>query len=211
MGMIGYLKGFLDQQRADPKTELMAGILAGQVEDRPVNDAEILGMLALLYIGGLDTVHSALGWFVRHLASDPALQQRLRQNPDDIPRAIEELMRAYGITATHRRIAKDFTFHGVEMRAGEMVLLPAPLASRDPRAYDNPHVVDIDRNARHIFFGFGAHHCLGQHLARREIKIVFESFLERFDNIRIPAGAEVKHHTGSTWGLDRLPLAWERR
>jgi cytochrome P450 len=118
-------------------------------------------------------------------------------------------MRAFGGATPNRTVAKDFTFHGVPMREGELVLLPTYLASRDPEAYENPDVIDIDRRSRSITFATGAHACLGIHLAKREIRIVIEAFLSRFKNIRIPKGESYAYHTGGVLGVDRLPLEWD--
>ena len=205
-----YLQGFIAEQRANPQTDLMKVIVSGRVEGRPLNETEMLGICSLLYIGGLDTVYSSLGWIMRHLACDQPLQERLRSHPQDIPLAVEELMRAFGVATPNRTVAKDFIFHGVAMREDEMVLLPTYLASRDPQAYENPHVIDIDRRARSVTFATGPHTCLGIHLAKREIRIVLEAFLSRFKNIRIPQGAPYEYHTGGVLGVDRLSLEWDR-
>ncbi len=94
--------------------------------------------------------------------------------------------------------------------AGDTVKPSTAAAGRDPLAYDNPHTIDIDRNARHVSFATGPHICLGMHLARREIRTVLEAFLSRFRNIRIPEGETCQYHTGGVFGIDRLPLAWDR-
>jgi cytochrome P450 len=146
---------------------------------------------------------------MRHLAIDQALQTRLRNRPQDIPAAVEEFTRAYGVSAPSRTVAKDMVFHGVAMKKGEDVLLPTYLAGRDPRAWRNPHVIDLDRKPRHVTFGSGAHVCLGVHLAKREMRIMIESFLSRMNNIHIPEGEPFEYHTSSTMGLDRLALAWD--
>jgi len=207
--IIDYLKRFIAEQRANPRTELMEGILFGRFDDRPLNDAEILGICYLLYVAGLDTVLSSFGWIMRYLASDQALQQRLRSNPQQIPAAVEEFARAYGVSAPTRTVAKDFNFHGVPMRKGDDVLLPTFLAGRDPRSFNSPHTIDIDRRPRHVTFGTGPHVCLGIHLAKREMATMIESFLSRMNNIHIPAGETFTYHTEGTIGIDRLPLAWD--
>ncbi|MGB8366437.1 MAG: cytochrome P450 [Rhizomicrobium sp.] len=205
-----YLQSFIAEQRTAPKTDLMKGIVGGKIGGRLLSEEEILGTCFLLYVGGLDTVYSSLGWIMRHLAGDQSLQERLRANPQEIPSAIEELTRAFAVAAPHRRIAKDFIFHGVPMRKDDDVLLPTYLAARDPRAYENPHVIDIGRRARSVTFATGPHTCLGIHLAKREIRVVLEAFLSRFKNIRIPQGEAYEYHTGGVLGVDRLPLEWDR-
>ena len=84
------------------------------------------------------------------------------------------------------------------------------LADRDPSMFENPHVVDIDRKSRHINFGTGTHNCLGVHLAKRELRIVIEEFLGRFRNIRIKDGEAYRYHTGRTFGIEYLPLVWDK-
>ena len=114
------------------------------------------------------------------------------------------------LSAPSRIVAEDMVFEGVPMKKGEHILLPTYLAGRDPRAFPNPHVIDIDRKPRHTTFGAGPHVCLGIHLAKREMRIVIESFLLRMHNIRKPVGGRFEYHTSNTIGLDRLDLAWDR-
>jgi cytochrome P450 len=208
--IIDYLKSFIAEQKAGPRSPLMDGILSGRMEDRAFNEAEILGICYLLFVAGLDTVFNSLGWIMRHLATDQALQTRLRNNPQDIPAAVEEFTRAFGVSAPSRTVAQDMVFHGVTMKRGEDVILPTFLAGRDPRAFANPHVVDIDRNSRSVTFGRGPHVCLGIHLAKREMKLVIETFLSRMRNIRIPEGVRLEYQTNSTIGVSQLPLVWDR-
>ena len=206
-----YLRDFIEEQQrsGEPASELMAGILSGQMKDRPFNQDEIMGIVYLLFIAGLDTVFSSMGWIMKYLATDHALQDRLRKNPQDVPAAVEEFTRAFGVSAPSRIVAEDMVYEGVPMKKGEHILLPVYLAGRDPRAFENPHVIDIDRKPRHVTFGIGSHLCIGIHLAKREMKIMIETFLRRMNNIRVPDGASAEYHTSNTIGLDRLPLEWD--
>lgn len=208
---IGYLEEFIREQRIRPTTDLMRGVLSARYAgERPLTDEEILGVCFVLYIGGLDTVYSTLGWVFWHLAQDQQLQQRLRAQPEIIPQAIEELLRAYSVASSGRVVRRDMNFHGVSMRAGDHVLLSLALAGRDPQAYDDPHAVDIDRPVRHIAFGTGPHTCIGLRLAKREVRIVLESLLARFADIRLAEGAGITFHTSNVFGIDYLPLEWDR-
>ncbi len=204
-----YLEEFLGTQRKDPCNDLIKAIVNAKFNDRPLEHLETMGMLYVLYVGGLDTVYSTLGWTMRHLATHPELQDRLRGNPELIANAVEEFLRAFSVVVTHRMVAKDFVFHGVPMRRGEEINMPLSLANRDPKMFPNPHVVDIDRKPRHLALGTGAHTCLGMHLAKRELRIVVEEFLGRFRNIRIRKGETYRYHTGRTFGVDFLPLEWD--
>jgi cytochrome P450 len=205
-----YLESFLAAQRQCPGNELIRAIATGEVDGLPLNHLEMMGMLYVLYVGGLDTVYSTLGWTMRHLATHPDFQQLLRDNPAILSNAVDELLRAFSVVVTHRAVAKDCSFHGVPMRKGDEVNLPLALANRDPRVFAEPHVVDVNRKPRHLALGTGTHTCLGMHVARREIRVVLEEFLKRCHNIRIPVGDVYRFHTGRTFGIDYLPLVWDR-
>jgi cytochrome P450 len=208
--MSDYLTAYAAEKRANPGDDLVSAIVTAKIGDRLLNHGEVMGMTMNLYAGGLDTVLSSLGWYFRHLAGDQALQERLRANPQDIPAAVEEFLRAFGITSDRRIVTQDCEFHGVAMKKGDWVSLPTSLAGRDPREWPNPHVIDVDRHPRHVTLARGVHVCLGMHLARREIKIVLQEFLSRFSNIRIPDGEAPRWNLQGVWGVQYLPLIWDR-
>jgi len=204
-----YLENYIAEQARNPTNELIQAIVKGTMKDRALTEPEKMGLVYLLFIAGLDTVFASMGWIMKYLATDHSLQDRLRRNPHEIPAAVEEFTRAFGVSAPSRIVAEDLVFHGVPMKRGEHVLLPTYLAGRDPRAFPDPHVIDIDRKPRHVTFGQGAHVCLGIHLARRELRIMIESFLARTRSIGIRPGGRVEYHTSNTIGLDCLDLEWE--
>jgi cytochrome P450 len=205
-----YLDDYIERRRNDSRDDLVTGILNGKVKGEPLNHGEIMGMVMLLYFGGLDTVVSSLGWYLRHLAQDQNLQRRLQNHPEEIPAAVDDLVRAYGVVGTSRKVMEDMEFHGVSLKKNDLILAPGYLASRDERAFPDPHRVDPDRHPRHLTFATGVHNCLGAHLAKREIKIVLEEFLSRFRNIRIPEGGEQRWTAMGVWAMTKLPLEWER-
>lgn len=205
-----YLADYIAEQTRNPTNDLLQAILNGRMNDRPLDEAEKLGIVYLLFVAGLDTVFSSMGWIMKYLATDQVLQERLRSNPQDIPAAVEEFTRAFGVSAPSRIVAEDLVFQDVPMKKGEHIILPTYLAGRDPRAFPDPHVIDIDRNSRHVTFGLGPHLCLGIHLARRELRIMIETFLSRMDNIRLRPGGRVEYHASNTIGLDYLDLEWDR-
>lgn len=216
MGRVGaaraiysYLKQHMEAQKAEPSSDFLRAMVTAEIEGRPIDYYELMGMFYVLYIGGLDTVYSTLGWMFRHLAMHPDLQDRLRDHPELLPQAVEEFCRAFSVVVTHRQIRRDFEFHGVPMKAGEEIFMPILLADRDPQVFDHPHEVDVDRKSRHINFGTGPHTCVGLHLAKRELRIVMEEFLSAFRNIRIKPGETYKYHTVGTLGIDYLPLEWD--
>lgn len=205
-----YLEEHKNRQVANPANDLNRGIVGGEFDGRPLEHLEIMGMYYVLWVGGLDTVYSTLGWIMRHLATHPELQARLRADPALIPAAVEEMTRAFAVVVTHREVAEDFVFHGAPLHKGDEINLPLALAGRDPALYTDPHAIDIERKSRHISFGTGTHNCLGVHLAKRELRIVIEEFLARFEGIRLKPDEACRHHTGRTFGMDYLPLEWDR-
>ena len=204
-----YIRSFMAEQKRNTTNELMRGIFAARIDGRPITEAEQLGIVYLLFVAGLDTVYSTLGWVMNYLACDHALQDRLRQHPGDINDAVEEFTRAFGVSSPSRIVAEDMVFEGVMMKKGDQVLLPTYLSGRDPRAFENPHAIDIDRHKVHNTFGTGPHVCLGINLAKREIRVVIESFLSRMNNIRRPADGRFAYHTAGTIGIDCLDLEWD--
>lgn len=208
MAIYGYFRERLDERRRAPGEDLITRIATGTVEGRPLTEAEQVGTCITLYIGGLDSVASGMGWYMRHLALDQDLQDRLRRDPALIPAAVDELSRAYGTNSNKRILTRDVDFHGVAMRAGDIVALPTFLCSRDPREFTDPHVINLDRKARSMTFGAGAHNCIGIHLAKRELRIVLAQFLSRFAPFRIADGEDAVWTTQTIWGVKKLPLSW---
>jgi cytochrome P450 len=204
-----FLKQHMVAQKENPSNAFLAAMVDAEIEGRPIDYYELMGMFYVLYVGGLDTVYSTIGWVMRHIATHPELQERLRANPDLLPQAVEEFCRSYSVSLTHRCVREDFVFHGVPMKKGEEVNLPTTLANRDPTVFVNPHDFDIGRKPRHIAFGTGTHNCLGINLAKREIRVVLEEFLTSFRNIRIREGETYRFHTGRSFGIDYLPLTWD--
>ena len=205
-----YLLGMAKKRRAEPEDDLISFAVTSQVDGRPLTDDEVLGLCFLLFVGGLDTVASSLGFFFMHLAKDQEHQRLLREKPELIPDAIEEILRAHAIVTTVRRLTKDISFHGVELKKGESVVLPMALSSRDEREYECPHKIDFEREAySHITFSSGPHRCVGSHLARRELKIALELWLTRIPQFKIKPGETPVTHTSAVLGVDYLPLVWD--
>ena len=205
-----YMVDAIAARRADPRDDLISFAATSEIEGRQLSGEEVLGICYLLFVAGLDTVASSLGFHFRHLAEHPTHQQALREDPERIPDAIEELMRANPVVTTVRTVTRDTVFHGVAMRAGDRVVLPTGLAGRDEREFPGPHDIDFGREAnRHITFGSGPHRCLGSHLARREIKLAYELWLSKVPPFRVKAGETVVTHTSGVAGVDYLPLVWD--
>jgi cytochrome P450 len=207
--IVGYLRKVIAERRAAPTDDLISYVVTAQVEGRPLNDDEMLGVCFLLYTAGIDTVANMLGFMFKYLAEHPDDQQRLRDQPDLIPAAIEELLRAYPIIVSGRLVTRDIEFHGVQMKEGDVVALGTMFAGRDAQAFANPDTIDFDRESpSHITFAAGPHRCIGSHLARRELRIAIEQWVKQVPPFRIADGQHAITHSMGVFGVESLPLAW---
>ncbi|OLT37361.1 cytochrome [Actinomadura sp. CNU-125] len=197
------------ERRADPRDDIVSAAIAFEPDGRPVTDDELLQLCTLLFLAGLDTVAAQLSYAFWHLAGNGADRARIIAEPEIVPDAVEELLRAYSLVLPARKLTGDSDAHGCPMREGDMLMLPLMMANRDPRVFDDPETVDFDRpDNRHIAFGAGPHRCLGSHLARLEMRIALEEWHRRIPDYRVPDGARPMEHASLVLGLDTLPLAW---
>lgn len=192
-----------------PQDDIISMLWKVEIDDKPITVEDIENYGVLLFIAGLDTVMQGIGHGIRHLAMDQALQKKLRENPALIKDASEELLRRYTFTVPPRRIGKDIEFHGVQMKAGERAMLFLPAADLDPEEYADPTSYKLDRESAHIAFNAGPHRCLGSHLARVELQVVYEELLARVPPFRLDPDKPPKFHCGHVIGVDSLNLVWE--
>jgi cytochrome P450 len=197
-------------RRDNPRDDILSVLWQAGVDGRPTTLEDMNDYAVVLFIAGLDTVVNGLGFAMRHLAQDPALQDQLRANPKIIPEASEEMLRRYTFTVPVRRVGKDMEFEGVAMKEGERVLLYLPAADLDPKQFAHSDQYDLKREEKvHIAFGGGPHRCLGSHLARVELQIVYEQMLSRLPTFRLDPTKPIKFHGGNVTGVDTLSLAWD--
>lgn len=203
-----YLKEVIAERRVEPKQDLISRMIQSKVGGRELSQDELLGFAFNLYIGGLDTVSANIGNMMRYLAENLEQQNFLRNNPDRIGDAIEEMLRAFAAVTTFKVCRKERTLGGVTIKPGDKVALCTTLAGRDKDYYANPHEVDFNRKAQHVSFAIGPHTCLGVHLARREMRIGIETFLKNIPEFRLKPGAVIMTQTGSIAQPSTLPLVW---
>lgn len=208
--MFDYFRRELAERRdrgADPEEDLTAWVAASTLEGEPTPHKVQVGMLAILLLAGIDTTWSALGSALWHLATHPDDQARLRAEPELVPTAIEELLRFYAPASTARVTTEATELAGCPIPAGERVLLAWPAANRDPAASPDADRFVIDRQVnRHLAFGLGPHRCLGSNLARMELRVALEAFLDRVPPFRLADGAEVVWSTGQIRGPRTVPI-----
>jgi cytochrome P450 len=198
------------ERRERPQDDLISLLWKSQINGRPttLDDMENYGVV--LFIAGLDTVMNGMCFGVRHLAEDQALQAQLRANPKMIPEAAEELLRRYTFTVPPRKVAKDLVFEGLQMKAGERIMLFLPAADLDPGEFAGSERFDLNREKKaHIAFNTGPHRCLGSHLARVELQTLYEQLLARLPPFRLDPDRPPKFHGGHVIGVDTLSLVWD--
>lgn len=206
-----YLVDLIEDRRHTPADDLISMLLASRIEGEPLSDEEVLDTCFFLFLAGLDTVTNQLGVIVHHLARHPEHQRHLRENPDTIPMAVEELLRAYPIVNNARTLTQDYELGGVAMKAGDTVQLYASGASRDTSVHPDGAEVDFDRGpGGSIAFGIGPHRCIGIHLARHELAITLKLMSTMLPPFTLAPDASLEWHTsGQIWGLEQLPLMFD--
>jgi len=207
--VVDYLRGEIAAREANPTDDLISYGVQAKVDGRKLTNDELVGFTFNLFIGGLDTVSTNMGWQFRHLAEHAGDQRMLRENPAMIPDAIEELMRAYAAVTTYRTCVKEFEINGVKIMPGDKIAMSTPIAGRDPEAFERPNEVILTRKPRHISFGYGPHICVGMHLARREMRIAMEEMLTGLPAFRIAEGAKMEVHLGGIIQPVEVPLVWK--
>ena len=206
--MTEYFRGHVARRRAQPGEDLISFLLAAELDGRPLTEEHLIGTLRLLLIAGIDTTWSAIGASPWHLATHPGDRARLAAEPELIPTAMEEFLRAYAPVTMAREVAQDTEVGGCPYKAGQMVMLSFPAANRDPAMFPDSDTVLIDRaENRHAAFGLGIHRCLGSNLARMELRIALEEWLRRIPDFTLVDPGAVTWSLGTVRGPRRLPVA----
>jgi cytochrome P450 len=204
--MTEYFRPHLDDRRSHPRDDLISYLVQQTYPDgAPFKDNHVLGSVRLLLVAGIDTTWSGIGSCIWHLATHPEDRRRLGKEPQLMPTAIEELLRAYAPVTMAREVTKDTEVGGCTFKAGEMVMLSFPAANRDPEMFPDADKVLIDRKEnRHAAFGLGIHRCIGSNLARMELTVAVEELLKRIPEFSL--AGPVTWSEGSVRGPRSLPL-----
>ncbi|WP_410605952.1 cytochrome P450 [Amycolatopsis sp. lyj-90] len=202
-----YLYKLVVAKRAEPADDIL-----GELVTTELTDEELTGIAFLLLGAGLDTTANMLGLGTFALLQHPDQLAVLREKPESMEGAVEELLRYLTIAHTGVRTAlEDVAIGGQLVKAGEAVAISAMAANRDPLKFPEPDRLDVGRKtAGHAAFGHGVHQCLGQQLARVQLKVAFTGLLARFPELRLAVPAdEIPLRTDSDiYGVYALPVAW---
>ncbi len=202
-----YLLAQVHDHLENPRDDLTTFLINAELNGRKLDVSHVVGTMTLLLIAGIDTTWSAIGASLWHLAQFPEDRERLAAEPALLPAAVEEFLRAYAPVTMARLVKQDLNFRGADMKADDWVLLSFPAANRDPAQFDQAGEVIIDREVnRHAAFGLGVHHCLGSHLARMEMQVALEAWLQRVPSFALADPSAVSWSTGQVRGPRALPL-----
>ena len=202
-----YLDRRISERTANLGDDLLSFLLTTELGGQRLQPEHVRGTVALLLIAGIDTTWSAIGSTLWHFAKTPGDLARLVREPELLSTAVEEMLRAYAPVTMARVVAKDVEIGGCPMKEGDWVLLPFPAANRDPQAFERADEVVIDREInRHSAFGLGIHRCVGSNLARMEVRIALEVFVERFPEFELADASAVAWSVGQVRGPRVLPI-----
>jgi len=208
---VRFVRELIGQKRDHPGDDILTGLIEADAEGDRLTEDEIVAMVFLLIVGGYETTVHLITNGVLTLLENPEQLARLRDNPELINSAVEEILRHRGPVQSTKPgyAAEDIHLHGVTIPKGKPIMPLFGAANHDPRAFDNPQVFDIGRTPnRHLGFGHGTHFCLGAHLARAEARFGILNLLQRFPNLQLagdPASLKLQNMLG--WHrYDGLPV-----
>jgi cytochrome P450 len=201
----------VEARKHDRREDVVSCVLNARDKGAELSDEDIAQIAALIIIAGIDTTSALIGTTFLNLMRFPSLRTRLQENPGLTREAFDEFLRIGAPTqGLCRTVMKDTELGGQQMRRGDVVMLCWPAANRDAREYPNPLEIDLDRRPTlQVGFGFGNHRCLGQHYARLEFEIIFNTVLKRMPDIKIDVDAARQYdNCGVVMGWETLPATF---
>jgi len=211
--MMMYFGKSLAMRRAQAADDLVGTLAEAELEGEKLEDWEIIGFCILLLVAGNETTTNLIGNMLGLLADRPELWQRLRADRGLVEAAVNETLRHESpVHRLTRHATREVEVHGTRIPEGARVSIFYGAANRDPEAFENPDVFDLDRNTRnHVAFGMGIHYCLGAPLAKAEAMATLNAFLDRYPTLS--RGAAPARRQGASlvvYGYSELPLRLQR-
>jgi cholest-4-en-3-one 26-monooxygenase len=211
--MFAYADAMCAQRADEPRDDLMSVLLNAEVDGERLTQLQISVFFMLLQNAGSETTRNLITTGTLTLLERPDELAQLRDDPELLPVAIEELLRhATPVMSFTRQATRDTEVGGQAIAAGDHVLMVYASANRDALAFDTPDDIDIRRDPNdHVAFGAGGpHFCLGSHLARLEAKLMFEAILTRFEGLEVAADPASLPRVNSNLidGLAEMPVRW---
>ncbi|MCP9981741.1 cytochrome P450 [Actinomadura madurae] len=209
LDFFAYFQGLTEARRKNPTDDLASAIANARVDGEPLNDFDTASYYVIIATAGHDTTSATIAGGLHALIEHPDQLDRLREKPELLPLAVDEMIRwVTPVKEFMRTASEDYELRGTTIRKGDAVLLSYPSANRDEDVFDDPFRFDVGRDPnKHLAFGFGVHYCLGAALARIEVRAFFEELLPRLNSIE-PAGTPESIATTFVGGLKRLPVRY---
>ena len=205
--LFDYLLAQIRDHVAHPREDLTTYLIEAELYGRKLDPFHVAGTMSLLLIAGIDTTWSAIGASLWHLARTPTDRRRLAADPALLGTAMEEFLRVYPPVTMARLVTHDMHWRGVDMKAEDWILLSFPAANRDPDQFDQANEIVIDREVnRHAAFGLGIHRCVGSHLARMELRLALEVWLQRIPEFTLTNPTAVRWAAGQVRGPRTIPV-----
>jgi len=207
-----YFSELTASRREHPTEDLASAIANGRVDGEPLSDVDTASYYVIVASAGHDTTKDAISGGLLALIETPSELERLRQNMDLMPTAVEEMVRwATPVKEFMRTAAEDTTVRGVPIGKGESVYLAYVSGNRDEEVFDDPFRFDVSRDPnKHMAFGYGVHFCLGAALARMEMNSLYSELIPRLESIEL-AGEPELAATTFVGGLKHLPIRYSLR
>lgn len=207
-----YFKALAEKRRAEPTDDLASVIANAKIDGKPLGDLETASYYIITATAGHDTTSSTIAGGLEALLKHPGEMRKLRENPDLLPSAVDEMIRwVTPVQHFMRTAVEPYTLRGRTIRQGDGLLLGYVSGNRDEEAFERADAFDVTRSPnRHVSFGHGAHLCLGQHLAKMEARAFFKELIGRLDAIEL-AGAPRKVEATFVTGLKALPVRYALR
>ena len=206
-----YMTGMIEARKEQPTDDLVSVLVHAEVEGSRLEDHQIVTEVLLLLIGGDETTRHTLSGGTRQLLRHPDQHQRLVNDLELLPNAIEEMLRwTAPVKNMARTITADTEFHGTALKAGEKMLQLFESANFDEKVFEDPESFNIDRYPNnHLAFGFGTHFCLGNQLAQLELSIMQTKLLQRLPDMRLASDAELPLRPANfVSGLESMPVVF---
>ncbi len=202
-----YFAGLTAQKRANPTGDVASTIANAVIDGEPLNDRDMMGYYIIVAAAGHDTTSASTAGAMLALARDPEQFARVRADRSLLPGIVEEAIRwTSPVQHFMRTAAEDTEVGGQRIAKGDWLMINYVAANHDPAVFDDPRRFDAARQPnRHLAFGAGAHQCLGLHLARLEMRILFETLLDRIERVEL-AGEPKRAKSTFVGGLKTLPI-----
>jgi cytochrome P450 len=205
-----YAAALAEERRKKPGDDLVSAIVTAEVDGEPLSDFEHAMFFVMMMAAGNETTRNLVSGGMLALIQHPEQRQRLRDDPELFPKAVEEMLR--WVTPVHhfiRTVRDDVELHGKTIKAGEKIAVWYPAANRDPDVFENPNTFDIGRDPNpHVTFGGGGpHFCLGFSLAQLEIKVLFEEVLARLPDMELNGPVE-RMRSNFINGIRHMPVRY---